>query len=116
MCEFKVAQIPSSRAVKRNFYHSKLKPYTVKRYIRHRNLPCLLSQMCRLFGAETCCCVSISIKRIYLVSNIVFDECQRSGKRRYVDDENVNNVYHSNVLYLITFELIYHLATLNRSK
>ena len=29
MGKFKVAQIPSSRAVKRNFYHSKLKPYTV---------------------------------------------------------------------------------------
>ena len=29
MCEF-VAQIPSSRDVKQNFKHSKLKPYTVE--------------------------------------------------------------------------------------
>ena len=29
MRKFKVAQIPSSRAVKRKFKHSKLKPYTV---------------------------------------------------------------------------------------
>ena len=29
MCEFKVAQIPSSMAVERNFEHSKLKPSTV---------------------------------------------------------------------------------------
>ena len=29
MCEFKVAQLPSSRAVKKNVQYSKLKPYTV---------------------------------------------------------------------------------------
>ena len=29
MCEFTVAQIPSSRAVKKNVQYSKLKPYTV---------------------------------------------------------------------------------------
>ena len=47
MCEFKVAQIPSSRDVKQNVQHSKLNLYTVSdKQFRIKESAYLLSYLC----------------------------------------------------------------------